>query len=58
MKQSHYTTPRTLNDATFWPGGAAIETPYRRSSWLANFLWAVACVAGCAVIGALMAQAV
>lgn len=57
MKQSHYTTPRTLQDADFQAWGAAIETPPVRSHWLSTAFLAVICVAGSAVIGALMAQA-
>ena len=57
MKASHYTTPRTMNDADFQAWGAAIETPPARSESASNIFLAVVCVAGCAVIGALCAHA-
>lgn len=31
MKRSHYTTPRTMNESTWQPWGAAVERPYPRT---------------------------
>ena len=32
MKQSHYTTPRTMSEARWLPCHAPIERPYRRNA--------------------------
>lgn len=29
MKRSHFTTPRSMDEATWYPWGAAIEKPYK-----------------------------
>ena len=48
MKPSHFTTPRTMDEATFYPGGAAIEIPsiYSRAS-----AWSIAVSIAAVVIG-------
>lgn len=32
MKPSHFQTPRSLNESTFWLGGEAIDRPEQRRS--------------------------
>lgn len=48
MKQSHFTTPRTIADGTWQAWGEAIEPMPRSRGGLAMFFYAVALVLTCA----------